>query len=59
MYHGGKTHAAPTCGDNLRNGDETDVDCGGPDCPVCANGRKCLTGYDCLSTTCASGTCVP
>jgi hypothetical protein len=25
----------PTCTDGIQNGNETDVDCGGPDCPAC------------------------
>lgn len=25
----------PTCNDNIQNGNETGVDCGGPDCPPC------------------------
>jgi len=25
----------PTCSDKIQNGDETGVDCGGPDCPAC------------------------
>lgn len=27
--------APPTCTDGIRNGKETGVDCGGPDCPAC------------------------
>ncbi len=27
----------PTCSDGIKNGLETDVDCGGPDCPPCSN----------------------
>ena len=25
----------PTCTDGKKNGDETGIDCGGPDCPAC------------------------
>ncbi len=28
----------PTCSDGIQNGQETGVDCGGPDCPPCNNG---------------------
>lgn len=43
---------APTCTDGIKNGFETDVDCGGPFCPKCANFRGCLTNSDCLSNNC-------
>lgn len=32
---GGGGGATPTCTDLEQNGDETGVDCGGPDCPAC------------------------
>jgi hypothetical protein len=48
----------PTCYDNEKNGDETDVDCGGPKCPGCAAGKSCKTQSDCRSRVCGSaGTC--
>lgn len=28
----------PTCEDGIQNGDETDIDCGGPDCEPCQTG---------------------
>jgi hypothetical protein len=39
------------CADNVKNGGESDVDCGGP-CPPCADGKTCNGGSDCLSTAC-------
>ncbi|MEL6862882.1 MAG: zinc-dependent metalloprotease [Bacteroidota bacterium] len=49
---------APTCTDGIQNGNETGVDCGGPDCPPCPtctdgiqNGDE--TGVDC------GGSCPP
>lgn len=46
------------CSDGVKNGDETDVDCGGP-CPnVCAEGEGCVTGADCVSNVCDHGTCL-
>ena len=50
---------APTCTDGVQNGNETGVDCGGPDCPPCApsctdgiqNGNE--TGVDCGGPDCA------
>jgi hypothetical protein len=52
------TCVAPQCNDNSLNGEETDVDCGGPTCAGCALGDTCDTGGDCLSGAC-SGTCQP
>lgn len=46
----------PTCSDALKNGDETDVDCGGS-CGPCAVGRACVTPLDCLTGTCVSNAC--
>ncbi|MEW7280637.1 GEVED domain-containing protein [Aquimarina sp. 2201CG1-2-11] len=33
---GGIVTPTPTCTDNIQNGNETGVDCGGPTCPPCA-----------------------
>ena len=50
-----------TCTDGLLNGDETDVDCGGPICLGCAEGQLCEGESDCdqlgHSQTCVSGRC--
>jgi hypothetical protein len=46
-----------SCNDGLKNGNETDVDCGGGACPQCANGRACSVVQDCASGFCASGFC--
>lgn len=52
--------AAPTCTDGIQNGNETGVDCGGPDCAACPpptctdglqNGNE--TGVDCGGPDCA------
>lgn len=47
----------PTCNDGLQNGQETGIDCGGPDCPACPscddniqNGQE--TGVDCGGPDC-------
>ncbi len=56
----GCKHAAttyPTCGDNMVDGDETDVDCGGPLCTPCNTGKHCLVDKDCRSKICSAGTC--
>jgi plastocyanin len=51
------TCQAPTCTDTLKNGTETDVDCGGT-CPNdCAIGQGCMVDGDCQSGTCTAGVC--
>src|SRR5256885_12678935 len=47
----------PNCTDNLANGDETDVDCGGGLCPTCNTGKSCRLATDCRSKICNSATC--
>ncbi len=53
------TCAAPTCEDGAPNGNETDVDCGGPDCPACAAPGNCEVPTDCISGVCDENQCVP
>lgn len=57
-------HCVPlTCLNQEQDGDETDVDCGGPDCAPCANDLLCLEARDCLSQFCdataSPATCQP
>ena len=49
--------ANPSCGDCVKNGGETDVDCGGDACAPCSYGLHCVSGGDCLSLVCASKSC--
>jgi len=51
---------APTCTDKLRNGEETDTDCGGSCVTKCENGLGCLSDTDCASAICNTmiSTCV-
>ncbi len=61
-----KVCVAPTCGDSLKDGNETGVDCGGS-CAVdmmdpkkCPQGQGCLVPTDCASGfSCKSGVCQP
>jgi len=46
-----------TCLDTVKNGAETDLDCGGIDCNPCADGKVCAKGTDCLNTICTAGAC--
>jgi hypothetical protein len=49
---------APTCSDSVRNGSETDVDCGGDACPACGAERSCTASSDCASgLPCANNIC--
>lgn len=54
---------APTCFDRVHNGDESDIDCGGP-CNACVGEDKaCVAGADCETgacegdNTCAAPSC--
>jgi len=51
--------AQAACADGVKNGAETDVDCGGPDCSPCAAGMACLQPRDCRSTLCEGNQCQP
>jgi hypothetical protein len=48
----GKNHLAqPTCANGVRDGDESDVDCGGS-CYPCPDRKTCKTASDCGSQVC-------
>ncbi|HOU93574.1 MAG TPA: hypothetical protein PLU22_21130 [Polyangiaceae bacterium] len=49
---------ASRCADGELDGEETDVDCGGPDCEPCEAGGACLGDDDCASGSCDGDTCV-
>src|SRR5207253_2250042 len=44
------------CRDRIRDGGETDVDCGGP-CQPCQASAACAGGGDCQSGACDAGHC--
>lgn len=46
-----------TCTDGAKNGLESDVDCGGPDCGACGEARACLTHDDCTTGLCRLHVC--
>ena len=50
-------HQCVTCSDGLKNGTETDVDCGGSCSAKCEGGKTCKTGSDCENGVCKDGTC--
>jgi hypothetical protein len=52
----GNTCAQPSCTDQVKDGLETGVDCGGPACPACGAGQGCVTSTDCAAPiTCGGG----
>jgi hypothetical protein len=53
----GDVAAAIRCDDGTRNGDETDVDCGGSSCDRCAVGQGCERNSDCDAGVCQDGSC--
>ena len=47
-----------SCSDGVLNGFESDVDCGGLDCPGCTTGLRCTSVTHCASHACVAGLCV-
>ena len=43
--------------DGIKNGDESDVDCGGTKAPRCPSGKACLVQGDCNALPCIGGVC--
>lgn len=53
------TVSGPSCSDLIKNGSETDVDCGGPTCSPCVDGLACVIATDCAHNACGpASTCV-
>jgi len=49
----------PLCDDQIRNGEETDIDCGGTCGQKCSIGDSCSGTTDCDDSNCVRGTCTP
>jgi hypothetical protein len=47
----------PSTTDGVKNGAETDIDCGGSGAPKCAAGKSCLVATDCVWGFCTAGVC--
>ena len=54
---GATTTSAGACANGVKDGDETDVDCGGSACGPCGLGKACSDGGDCQSAFCTDGVC--
>ncbi len=52
------TCTSGSCMDGVKSGDESDVDCGGTECPTCPTGGDCNEGSDCESGVCMGGACM-
>ncbi|MGZ3405619.1 MAG: hypothetical protein ACXVAN_04180, partial [Polyangia bacterium] len=50
------TCAGTLCADGVKDGQESDVDCGGAMCPHCLGGKSCDGNSDCLSGQCSTVT---
>jgi hypothetical protein len=50
------SRSVPSCVDGVKNGSETDVDCGG-NCLPCDVNKACTTALDCVSGSCVNSTC--
>jgi hypothetical protein len=52
------TSTCQSCADGAKNGNETDVDCGGGgSCAACGQGKACALTTDCTSGACVDGVC--
>ena len=56
----GEAGAPPpeTCSNTIKDGAETDVDCGGNVCGKCIDGKSCIAKTDCAGDACLDGKCV-
>lgn len=58
----GKTCSANDCIDQscfngLKDGSESDINCGGPNCYPCGTNKSCVISSDCASLVCKAGKC--
>jgi hypothetical protein len=59
--NGCKNNICDSCGNGVKDGAETDIDCGGlssgSGCATCATGKACGIASDCTSGSCTMGQC--
>lgn len=53
----GCSTAGPHCDNGATDADETDLDCGGAECPECPDGSACVESGDCSSGRCDDSVC--
>ncbi len=53
-----KVCVEPTCADAVKNGTETDIDCGGTCASKCADTKSCAVAADCVSSVCTANKCL-
>src|SRR5690242_18498657 len=53
----GTCTASSSCADGVKDGTETDVDCGGLGCSKCGAGKACRAPGDCNTHVCQGGVC--
>jgi hypothetical protein len=57
---GGDACFSASCDSGIQDGQESDVDCGGPCCPPCLGGATCQSDDDCSNSNClATDHCGP
>jgi formylglycine-generating enzyme required for sulfatase activity len=54
---GGEAGIPKTCNNTIRDGQETDVDCGGAECKPCVDGKACVAPSDCAGGSCTDKVC--
>jgi hypothetical protein len=65
VYCKGGVCVLAECNDSYLNGYESDIDCGGPQCSPCQNGKVCANpdpgqaDKNCASKNCQDGKCAP
>ena len=55
---GGAVEVPKSCTNTIKDGKETDVDCGGVDCAKCIDGKRCVASTDCRGGSCVNNACV-
>lgn len=56
---GGDAAVRPqSCKNTIKDGNETDVDCGGNECERCIDGKSCVQPNDCKGGSCVQNKCV-